>query len=200
MLAEHRHRRDGSGGDQHALARRSRGRRARRQVRRALGGDLRGVRHRDCECVDVEWGRAVEPAAVRAAFAARARCARRCFVQASRDLDRRLPPDPRARGGHARAPERLIVVDGISGVGVHDLPMDAWGLDVVVSGSQKSWLLPPGLAFIALSERAQGAVQGREDAALLLRPAQGAEGPARRPDRVDRGGLARSSACARRSR
>jgi aspartate aminotransferase-like enzyme len=56
-------------------------------------------------------------------------------------------------------PERLIVLDGISGVGVHDLPMDAWGLDVVVSGSQKSWLLPPGLAFIALSARAREAVK-----------------------------------------
>jgi len=42
---------------------------------------------------------------------------------------------------------------------VHDLPMDAWGLDVVVSGSQKSWLLPPGLAFIALSKAAQEAVK-----------------------------------------
>jgi len=37
--------------------------------------------------------------------------------------------------------------------------MDAWGLDVVVSGSQKSWLLPPGLAFIALSERGKAAVK-----------------------------------------
>jgi aspartate aminotransferase-like enzyme len=52
-----------------------------------------------------------------------------------------------------------MVVDGISGVGVHDLPMDDWGLDVVVSGSQKSWMLPPGLAFIALSEAAERAMQ-----------------------------------------
>jgi len=51
-----------------------------------------------------------------------------------------------------------ILVDGISGVGVHDLPFDAWGLDVLVSGSQKSWLLPPGLAFVALSQRAAQAV------------------------------------------
>ena len=50
-------------------------------------------------------------------------------------------------------------MDGISAIGVHDIPTDAWGLDVVVSGSQKSWLLPPGLAFVTLSERALQAVR-----------------------------------------
>jgi len=50
--------------------------------------------------------------------------------------------------------DRLIVVDAITAVGVYDLPMDAWGLDVVVAGSQKAFMMPPGLAFIALSERA----------------------------------------------
>lgn len=48
----------------------------------------------------------------------------------------------------------LLVVDGITGVGVFDLPMDAWGIDALISGSQKAFMLPPGLAFIALSQRA----------------------------------------------
>lgn len=48
----------------------------------------------------------------------------------------------------------LIVVDAVSGVGCLPLPMDELGLDVVVSGSQKAWGLPPGLAFVAVSERA----------------------------------------------
>ncbi len=48
----------------------------------------------------------------------------------------------------------LIIVDGVSGVGCLPLPMDELGLDLVVSGSQKAWGLPPGLAFIAVSERA----------------------------------------------
>jgi aspartate aminotransferase-like enzyme len=112
----------------------------------------------EVECVDVEWGRAVEPDAVSAAFA---RCpdARALLVQACETSTGVYHPiRALAEIAHER-PERLIVVDGISGVGVHDLPMDAWGLDVVVSGSQKSWLLPPGLAFIALSARARAAVQ-----------------------------------------
>ncbi|MBI2026345.1 MAG: alanine--glyoxylate aminotransferase family protein [Deltaproteobacteria bacterium] len=48
----------------------------------------------------------------------------------------------------------LLVVDAISGLLTSALPMDNWGLDVVVAGSQKGLCLPPGLAFIALSSRA----------------------------------------------
>ena len=48
----------------------------------------------------------------------------------------------------------LLIVDGITAVGVFDLPMDRWGIDVLITGSQKALMLPPGLAFIALSERA----------------------------------------------
>jgi len=48
----------------------------------------------------------------------------------------------------------LLVVDAVSSLGVADLPMDAWGVDVVVSGSQKGLMLPPGLAFCTLSDRA----------------------------------------------
>lgn len=48
----------------------------------------------------------------------------------------------------------LLIVDGITAVGVYDLPMDRWGVDVLVTGSQKALMLPPGLAFVALSQRA----------------------------------------------
>lgn len=48
----------------------------------------------------------------------------------------------------------LLVVDAVSGLGGAPLPMDEWGVDVVVTGSQKCLMLPPGLAFAAASERA----------------------------------------------
>jgi serine---pyruvate transaminase len=51
-------------------------------------------------------------------------------------------------------PQVLIVVDGITGVGCQPLETDQWGLDVVISGSQKAFALPPGLAFMSLSSRA----------------------------------------------
>lgn len=53
-----------------------------------------------------------------------------------------------------RQRDTLLVVDGITAVGVFDVPMDKWGLDVLITGSQKALMLPPGLAFVALSERA----------------------------------------------
>ena len=52
-------------------------------------------------------------------------------------------------------PEIFIVVDGVSSVGAHPMKMDDWGIDGVISGSQKGFGIPPGLAFVALSPRAQ---------------------------------------------
>jgi aspartate aminotransferase-like enzyme len=52
----------------------------------------------------------------------------------------------------------LCICDGITAVGIFDLPMDAWGIDVLITGSQKALMLPPGLAFLALSKRAQAAL------------------------------------------
>jgi len=52
------------------------------------------------------------------------------------------------------APGALILVDGVSALGAVPFEMDAWGLDVVVTGSQKAWMAAPGMSMIALSERA----------------------------------------------
>ena len=48
----------------------------------------------------------------------------------------------------------IIIVDAVSGLGAMELPTDEWGLDVVVSGSQKAFMLPPGLSFMSVSPRA----------------------------------------------
>ncbi|WP_230469942.1 pyridoxal-phosphate-dependent aminotransferase family protein [Lujinxingia vulgaris] len=50
--------------------------------------------------------------------------------------------------------QALFAVDGITAVGVQPIPMDAWNIDVLVSGSQKAFGVPPGLAFVAANERA----------------------------------------------
>ena len=54
----------------------------------------------------------------------------------------------------AADPAPLILVDGISGVPAIRLQSDVWGCDVVVSGSQKAWMAPPGVAMISFNERA----------------------------------------------
>jgi aspartate aminotransferase-like enzyme len=62
--------------------------------------------------------------------------------------------DVQALTAVAKEAGALIVVDAVSSLGIADLAMDAWGVDVVVAGSQKGLMLPPGLAFCALSEKA----------------------------------------------
>ncbi len=55
---------------------------------------------------------------------------------------------------HAAAPAALVLVDSVSALGAVPFEMDAWGADVVVTGSQKAWMAAPGLAMVAASERA----------------------------------------------
>jgi len=50
--------------------------------------------------------------------------------------------------------EALFVVDGITGLGTTHLDMDAWGIDVLIGGSQKAVMIPPGLSYLAVSSRA----------------------------------------------
>jgi len=51
--------------------------------------------------------------------------------------------------------DALLIVDGITSVGAMPVEMDAWGIDALVTGSQKAMMLPPGLGYVALGERAQ---------------------------------------------
>jgi len=62
--------------------------------------------------------------------------------------------DVRGYAAVTRGTAAILVVDAVSSLGIADLQMDAWGLDLVVSGSQKGLMLPPGLGFCALSDKA----------------------------------------------
>jgi aspartate aminotransferase-like enzyme len=53
-----------------------------------------------------------------------------------------------------RETDKLLLVDAISSLGAIPFDTDGWGIDVVVTGSQKGWMVPPGLAFLSLSDRA----------------------------------------------
>jgi aspartate aminotransferase-like enzyme len=68
--------------------------------------------------------------------------------------------------------ETLLIVDGITSIGAIPFKMDAWGVDVAITGSQKALMLPPGLAFVALSDRAWASVdrnKARQDFYLDLK-------------------------------
>lgn len=68
--------------------------------------------------------------------------------------------------------ETLLIVDGITSIGAMPFKMDEWGVDVAITGSQKALMLPPGLGYVALSDRAWAAVEknkSRQDFYLDLR-------------------------------
>jgi len=62
-----------------------------------------------------------------------------------------------ARAVRAARSDALLLVDGISGLGTAPFMTDAWDVDVVVTGSQKAWMAPPGMAMLSVSERAWAA-------------------------------------------
>jgi aspartate aminotransferase-like enzyme len=102
--------------------------------------------------IKVEWGKAVSVDAVRAAVDQNPGI-RSVLMQASETSTTALHP-VEAIAQITRNRDVLLVVDGITAVGVLDMPMDKWGIDILITGSQKALMLPPGLAFLALSERA----------------------------------------------
>jgi aspartate aminotransferase-like enzyme len=104
------------------------------------------------EEIQVEWGESVSVDAVHAALE-RAPDAKAVLVQASETSTTAVHPVEEI-AKLTRRRDSLLIVDGITAVGVFDVPMDRWGIDVLVSASQKALMLPPGLAFLALSERA----------------------------------------------
>ena len=67
--------------------------------------------------------------------------------------------DVRGIAAVTRDSQAILIVDAVSSLGIADLQMDAWGVDVVVSGSQKGLMLPPGLSFCAVSQKAWGHVR-----------------------------------------
>ncbi len=76
-----------------------------------------------------------------------------------------------------RRHDAMLVVDAVSGLGAARMLQDEWGIDVVVAGSQKALMTPPGLAFASVSERALAAANAQPGRALLLRLGQDREEP-----------------------
>jgi aspartate aminotransferase-like enzyme len=100
----------------------------------------------------VEWGQSARVEDVRRLLEQRP-AIRGVLLQASETSTTAVHP-VEAIAELTRNRDVLLVVDGITAVGVFDVPMDRWGIDVLITGSQKALMLPPGLAFVALSERA----------------------------------------------
>lgn len=102
--------------------------------------------------VEYPYGEGLEPSAFGRALKEHPE-ARTAFVTHN-ESSTGVMNDLRGLAKEARKAGVLLVVDAVSSLGGAPLPMDEWGVDVVVTGSQKCLMLPPGLAFVAVGERA----------------------------------------------
>lgn len=102
--------------------------------------------------IEVPWGEAVDPQAVAAALKADPGIAAVLIQHSETSTGVLHPVEEVAR--ITRDTDTLLLVDGISAVSLAPCPMDQWGIDCLVTGSQKGLMLPPGLALLALSPRA----------------------------------------------
>ena len=112
--------------------------------------DAYGIDHVD---VDVEWGMAVDPSQVEKALNDHPD-AKAVFIQAHETSTGVKHPVKEIGELISKRDNTVFVVDAISAMGVYDLQTDNWGLDVVITGSQKSLSLPPGLSIVSVSEKA----------------------------------------------
>ncbi len=103
--------------------------------------------------IDVEWGQAVKMDDIKAALDKNPDI-KGILTQASETSTTVAHPIEEMSKITRGNDNLLLIVDGITAVGVSPLPMDDWGVDAVITGSQKALQLPPGLALVALSEKA----------------------------------------------
>jgi aspartate aminotransferase-like enzyme len=103
--------------------------------------------------IEVEWGYVVKPEQVEEALVKNPDI-KGVFIQAS-ETSTGVYHDIQRIGEIVRKRENTIyIVDAISALVAHDIKTDEWGIDIMIGGSQKGLMLPPGLAFVSISEKA----------------------------------------------
>jgi aspartate aminotransferase-like enzyme len=111
----------------------------------------------EADVIQVAWGQAVDVKEIRSRLDQGGY--RAVFVQASESSTGTYHPVKDIADLVKTKADCLLVVDAISALGAVNLPMDAWGIDVLITGSQKALGLPPGLAMVALSDKAWKAAE-----------------------------------------
>jgi aspartate aminotransferase-like enzyme len=106
----------------------------------------------DVKRLKFEWGKPVDPDEVRQAL--KANPAVKAVLVTYNETSTGVTSDLAAVCSVIKEFDKLIIVDAISALGSIDMQIDAWQCDVVVTGSQKGWMVPPGLAMVSVSEEA----------------------------------------------
>jgi aspartate aminotransferase-like enzyme len=99
-----------------------------------------------------EWGKAADVDAIRRALEAEPEI--KAVLVTHNETSTGVTNDLAQISGMVKRFDKLILVDAISSLSSIDLPVDEWHCDVVVTGSQKGWMVPPGLAMVSVSEEA----------------------------------------------
>lgn len=103
--------------------------------------------------IEVEWGRAADPDLIREKLKKDPKI-RAVLIQASETSTGIKHPTREIAEITRHRDDVILIADGITAVGAFPLPFDELGIDVLVAGSQKAFMLPPGLSFAAMSEKA----------------------------------------------
>ena len=109
----------------------------------------------EVEVIQAEWGQPLDTEAFRLALEADSAKAVKAVILTHSETSTGVINDLETIARHVKAHgTALTIADCVTSLGATDVPMDAWGVDVVASGSQKGYMLPPGLSFVAMGERA----------------------------------------------
>lgn len=107
------------------------------------------------EQVTAEWGKPIDPEQFRERLEADTEKQIKAVIVTHSETSTGVISDLEAINRHVKAHgEALIMVDAVTSLGATSVPIDDWGLDVVASGSQKGFMLPPGLGFVSVSPKA----------------------------------------------
>lgn len=107
------------------------------------------------EQVTAEWGKPLDPEAFRVKLEADKDKQIKAVIITHSETSTGVINDLATINRHVKAHEKaLIIVDAVTSLGAVDIPIDEWGLDVVASGSQKGFMVPPGMGFVAVSAKA----------------------------------------------
>ena len=147
------------------------------------------------ERFEVPWGEAADPTALAAHLAANP--AYRAVLVTHNETSTGVtnPLHELAAVVRGAPGDPLLVVDGISGLGAMPFEMDAWGIDLVISASQKAFMASPGIAIAALSQRAWDAAAASRTPRAYWDFARGPHMGCEGPDAMDPGGQRPASAC-----
>ncbi len=116
--------------------------------------------------IDVEWGEAVAPERIEEVLEEHPDIG--AVFTTLCETSTGVATDIEAIGKIVRQHPACLVVDAISGIGAMECRTDDWGVDVLVAGSQKALMCPPGLAFVAVSKKAWARIEGRRPAAYYF--------------------------------